>query len=187
MNGVMDTLVWIANFPATHGYAFVFIAAFGAFGLLANAIGSGGRRKASYLQQVREARGMAAAEEPSQGPDVLGGLSRWFFRILGIVVLGCGLIGLISMIGKPITAAYIYEHGVSVEAKALDWDYVQYTAEDGETYTMRVNFFTTQSYPGNASLAIAVEPVVRYLPGHPQAFVVDTDASLDVNGDPVGD
>lgn len=187
MNGIMDTLVWIANLPASHGYAVVFVAAFSAFGLVANAFGSRGRATASRLQQVRAARGMAADDGSTSRPDLIGGLSRWFFRVLALVVLASGVIALISLIGGPVTASYIYEHGVSTKAESTDSDYVRFTAEDGKTYTLHHNFFTPQSYPDDELLAFADQVVVRYLPGHPQAYVLDTNASFDAFGDPLGD
>lgn len=191
MSAVLDTLIWIANVPATTGYAWVFISAFGAAGFAMLATGAGGR-----FRTARAARRRAlAAEEVGQVPDepapgalaVLGrGISRWFFGALAVVVIGFGAIGLLSLIFGPITAGYIYHHGVTVEAEEADFDYVRFTAQDGVTYTLTYSFFTPPSYPGSEDIAFADTAVVRYLPDHPQAFVLDTRASTDSSGAPLG-
>lgn len=188
MNAFLDTLIWLANFPATFGYASVFIAAFSSFGLLMLAFRSGGASgPGDRLRQLRVERGLAPADDGPSRPDVLGLLRRWFFRIVALVVLSSGAIGLASLIFGPVTAGYIYEHGVQVTAEQVDHDYVRFTAEDGTAYTLPHSFFTPPSYPEDTSLAFADQPVVRYLPDHPQAYVLDTRASLDSAGEPVGD
>lgn len=186
MRDILDTLIWIANYPATYGYACVFIAAFGAIGLLMLAARSPRVSRAdSTLRRLRRERGLPHGDAPA-GLGLAGALRRWFFGLLSVVVLGGGAIGLASLVFGPITAGYIYGNGVSAEAETVDSDYVRFTAENGTTYTLHHNFFTPQSYPGDETLAFADRVVVRYLPGHPQAFVLDTRASTDAFGDPLG-
>ncbi|MGI6877198.1 hypothetical protein [Microbacterium sp. gxy059] len=185
---ILDTVIWLANFPATHGYAMVFIAAFGAVGLLSHAFGGASGSAPSRLQLLREERGQAVAV--AQRRPVLLIVRQWAFRVLALVVLAGGVIGLLSLIMGPITSGYIHANGVAVEAEKVDGagrEAVRFTAEDGETYTLPFPFFTPPSYPGDTSLAFAGEKiVVRYLPDHPQAYILDTDESLDSWGDPIG-
>ncbi|WP_105565748.1 hypothetical protein [Microbacterium halophytorum] len=186
MNEVLDTVIWLVNMPATHGYAFVFIAAFGSFGLLALTFKtSSGDTHSAALRRIRMERGLPVGDAPS-GPGPLSIVRRWFFGLLSIVVLGGGIVGLASLIFGPVTGAYIYANGVEVEAESIDSDYVRFTAEDGQTYVLSYSFFTAQSYPEDEMLAFADRVVVRYLPGHPQAYVLDTRASTDTTGRPLG-
>lgn len=51
----LDTLMWLVNFPAAHGYAMVFIAAFSILGLFA--ISARGTTRGGSLRAVREREG----------------------------------------------------------------------------------------------------------------------------------
>lgn len=191
MSAVLDTLIWIVNVPATTGYAWVFIGAFGATGFAMLVTGAGGRFRIARAARRRALAAEAVGEVPDDpAPGALAvigrGISQAFFGALGLVVIGFGAIGLLSLIFGPVTAGYIYDHGVAVEAEEVDSDYVRFTAQDGVTYTLSYSFFTPPSYPDSENIAFADTAVVRYLPSHPQAFVLDTRASTDSSGGPLG-
>jgi len=191
MREILDTIVWIVNVPATTGYAWTFIGAFSAIGLLMVASGFG-----SQLRLARSARANAREARARGGhPDddvpnplaVLGyGLGRVAAVVIVLITVAFGAVGLISTFGHTITAGYIFDHGVQVDAENINDDYVQYTAADGTVYTMEYSFFTAQSAPSDENIAFAETLVVRYLPDHPQAFVVDTEASTTHAGEPLG-
>ncbi len=51
-----------------------------------------------------------------------------------------------------------------------------FTTAEGVEYTLESNFFTPAVYPDRDVYLTSGEPVVvRYLPSHPQAFVIDSD------------
>jgi hypothetical protein len=99
-------------------------------------------------------------------------------------------IAIASLVFGPITRAYIYENGEQAIATQTDGisDGVVFTTTEGETYTLNLPFFSPPTYPErDAFVSGSDQLVVRYLPGHPQAYVVDTTESVDAWGDPIGD
>ncbi|MBP3978667.1 DUF3592 domain-containing protein [Microbacterium sp. BLY] len=168
----MDTLMWLLNFPASHGYAMVFIAGFSILGLFAISAG-GASAKGGSLRAVREREGLLPSETRPRG-NVGATIARVFFRILAFVMLGSLVIGILSLTGVPVTRAYIYDNGRPTTG-TLDGDWVTFTTADGTEYTLESNFFTPAVYPDrDAWLPSGAPVVVRYLPSHPQAFVIDS-------------
>lgn len=167
----MDTVFWLLNFPAAHGYAMVFIAGFSILGLFvmsARGVTAGGR-----LREIREREGLL---RPQDRPRGQGGarIVRIVFRVLAFVMLGSLVIGILSLTGVPVTRAYIYDNGRPTTA-VVAGDWVSFTTADGVEYTLESNFFTPAVYPDrDAYIATDAPVVVRYLPGHPQAFVIDS-------------
>lgn len=167
----MDTLIWLLNFPAAHGYAMVFIAGFSILGLFAGSVG--GVVPGGALRMIREREGLLRPEERPRG-QVAGRIMRVVFRILAVVMLGSLVIGILSLTGVPVTRAYIYDNGRPTTA-TMDGDWVTFTTADGVEYTLESNFFTPAVYPDRDVFLSSGEPVVvRYLPSHPQAFVIDS-------------
>lgn len=167
----LDTLIWLVNFPASHGYAMVFIAGFSILGLFA--MSARGAAPGGALRAVREREGLLSPESRPRG-GVLDTVRRVVFRILAIVMLGCLVIGILSLTGMPVTRAYIYDNGRPTTA-TIDGDWVTFTTAEGVEYTLESNFFTPAVYPDrDAYLPSGAPVVVRYLPSHPQAFVIDS-------------
>lgn len=167
----MDTLIWLLNFPAAHGYAMVFIAGFSILGLCAMSVR--GAVPGGALRAIREREGLLRPEDRPRG-QVTGRIIRVVFRILALVMLGSLVIGILSLTGVPVTRAYIYDNGRPTTA-TMDGDWVTFTTADGVEYTLESNFFTPAVYPDRDSSLPGGEPVVvRYLPSHPQAFVIDS-------------
>lgn len=167
----LDTLIWLVNFPASHGYAMVFIAGFSLLGLFA--MSARGAVPGGTLRAVREREGLLPSESRPRG-RVLDTARRVVFRILAFVMLGSLVIGILSLTGVPVTRAYIYDNGRPTTA-TVDGDWVTFTTADGVEYTLESDFFTPAVYPDrDAYLASGAPVVVRYLPGHPQAFVIDS-------------
>lgn len=168
---VLDTLIWLVNFPAAHGYAMVFIAGFsilGLFGMSASAA-----TPDAALRRIREREGLLPVGESARRP-IGGTVRRVGFRILAFVMLANLVIGILSLTGVPLTRAYIHEHGQPTTG-TLDGDWVTFTTSTGVTYTVESNFFTPAVYPDRDAYLPSDQPVVvRYLPGHPQAFVIDS-------------
>jgi hypothetical protein len=168
---VLDTLIWLINFPASRGYAMVFIAGFSILGLFA--MSAGGATPGASLRRIREREGLLHGESVSRG-RVGGATRRIVFRILAILMLANLAIGILSLTGVPLTRAYIHEHGQPTTG-TRDGDWVTFTTAGGIEYTMESNFFTPAVYPDRDVYLPSGEPVVvRYLPGHPQAFVIDS-------------
>ncbi|WP_133192838.1 MULTISPECIES: hypothetical protein [unclassified Microbacterium] len=167
----METLIWLLNFPAAHGYAMVFIAGFSILGLFAMSV-----RAASpggELRAIREREGLLRPEERARG-QVGGRILRVFFRILAFIMLGSLVIGILSLTGVPVTRAYIHDNGRPTTA-TMDGDWVTFTTAEGVEYTLESNFFTPAVYPDRDSYLPSGSPVVvRYLASHPQAFVIDS-------------
>lgn len=186
---IVDTLVWLANFPATHAYEMVFVGGFSALGLIGLAFRGGPRR--SRLEELRVERGMASPEFPAR-ERIGAAVQSWFFLILALVVLSGLVIGIASLIFGPITRGYIYEHGeraVSIsDDAASSFETVTFDAVDGRRYTLNLPFFSPVTYPDRDAFVTSTdELVVRYLPSHPQAYVIDTRESLDSWGEPLGE
>lgn len=168
---ILDALIWLVNFPAAHGYAMVFIAGFSLLGLFA--MSASGSAPGGSLRSIREREGLLSDPGPQRG-QLAGRLTRIGFRFLAFVMLGSLVVGILSLTGVPVTRAYIYEHGQPTAA-TLDGNWVTFTTATGVEYTLESNFFTPAVYPDRDAYIPSGEPVtVRYLPGHPQAFVIDS-------------
>ncbi|NJI61356.1 hypothetical protein HCX50_18170 [Microbacterium oxydans] len=171
MNPV-DTLVWLVNFPAAHGYAMVFIAGFSILGLFA--LSARGAVPGDSLRSIREREGLLHPTERPRG-RVWAGVVRIGARVLALLMLGSLVIGILSLTGVPVTRAYIYDNGRPTTG-TLEGDWVTFTTAEGVEYTLESNFFTPAVYPDRDVYLTSGEPVVvRYLPSHPQAFVIDSD------------
>ena len=168
----MDTLVWLVNFPASHGYAMVFIAGFSTLGLFA--LSARGAVPGEALRSIREREGLLHPTEHPRG-RVWAGVVRIGARVLALVMVGSLVIGILSLTGVPVTRAYIYDNGRPTTG-TLEGDWVTFTTAEGVEYTLESNFFTPAVYPDRDVYLASGEPVVvRYLPSHPQAFVIDSD------------
>lgn len=168
----MDTLIWLVNFPAAHGYAVVFIAGFSILGLFAMSVR--GAVPGEALRAIREREGVLRHEGRPRG-QVWGRVVRIGARLLAFLMLGSLVIGILSLTGVPVTRAYIYDNGRPTTA-TMDGDWVTFTTAEGVEYTLESNFFTPAVYPDrDVSLPSGQPVVVRYLPSHPQAFVIDSD------------
>lgn len=166
---ILDTLVWLVNFPASHGYATVFIAGFSILGLFA--MSASGAAPGGALRQVRAREGLLREQGRPRGA-MTQRIVRGGFRILAFLMLANFVIGILSLTGVPVTRAYIFEHGERASA-TLDGDGVTFTTSTGVEYTLESNFFTPAVYPDRDAYIPSGEPVtVRYLSGHPQAFVI---------------
>ena len=168
----MDTLIWLVNFPASHGYAMVFIAGFSILGLFA--LSARGAVPGDALRSIREREGLLHPTERPRG-RVWAGVVRVGARVLAFLMLGALVIGILSLTGVPVTRAYIYDNGRPTTG-TLEGDWVTFTTAEGVEYTLESNFFTPAVYPDRDAFLTSGEPVVvRYLPSHPQAFVIDSD------------
>jgi hypothetical protein len=168
----MDTLVWLVNFPASHGYAMVFIAGFSTLGLFA--LSARGAVPGEALRSIREREGLLHPTEHPRG-RVWAGVVRIGARVLALVMVGSLVIAILSLTGVPVTRAYIYDNGRPTTG-TLEGDWVTFTTAEGVEYTLESNFFTPAVYPDRDAFLTSGEPVVvRYLPSHPQAFVIDSD------------
>lgn len=186
---IPDTIVWLANFPATHAYEMVFLGSFSAMGLIGLALRRGPSR--SRLEQLRIERGLRDPD-PSLGARIVAQARSWSFVALALVVLASLAIALASLLFGPITRGCIYDHGVRADTIVDDeggwFETVTFDAENGTRYTLNLPFFSPVTYPDRDATATGTDPlVVRYLPGHPQAYVVDTRESLDSWGEPIGE
>lgn len=167
----LDSVFWLLNFPAAHGYAMVFIAGFSILGLFV--MSARGATAGGGLRQIREREGLLRAQDRPRG-QVGDRVLRIVFRLLAFVMLGSLVIGILSLTGVPVTRAYIYDNGRPTTA-TTDGDWVTFTTAEGVEYTLESNFFTPAVYPDRDAYIPTGEPVVvRYLPGHPQAFVIDS-------------
>lgn len=170
---IMDTLIWLVNFPVSHAYAMVFIAGFSLMGLAAMSFrGVGGT--SSRLTAVREREGLPEDRRSGGLRLVVARVQRFGVRILALVMLSGLVLGILALTGVPVTQAYIRDHGVPTTG-TVDGSWVTFSTPGGETYTIESNFFSPALYPDrNAWLPSDAPVVVRYLPTHPQAFVIDT-------------
>ena len=75
---VLDTLIWLINFPASHGYAMVFIAGFSILGLFA--MSAPGAVPGVALRRLREREGLLHGENAARGRAV-GTALRIVFRL----------------------------------------------------------------------------------------------------------
>jgi hypothetical protein len=168
---ILDTLIWLVDFPASHAYAMVFIAGFSILGLFAMSVS--GSAPGVSLRRIREREGLLREQGPQRG-RIAGRLVRSGFRVLAFLMLANLVIAILSLSGVPVTRAYIHEHGQPTAA-TLDGDWVTFTTATGVEYTLESNFFSPAVYPDRDAYFPSGEPVtVRYLPDHPQAFVIDS-------------
>ncbi|PRB09825.1 hypothetical protein [Microbacterium sp. MYb62] len=168
----MDTLIWLLNFPAAHAYAVVFIAGFSTLGLFALSVRGGAPRE--RLRAIREREGLLHTEDRPRGQG-WGRVVRVGSRVLAFLMLGSLVVGILSLTGVPVTRAYIYDNGRPTTA-TIDGDWVTFTTAEGVEYTLESNFFSPAVYPDRDAYFPSGAPVVvRYLPSHPQAFVIDSD------------
>lgn len=166
-----DTLIWLINFPASHGYMMVFVAGFSIFGLFAMSA----RRTApgGALRRIREREGLLPTAARPQG-QLLRRVMQIVFRVLAIIMLTSLVLGILSLTGVPVTRAYIFDNGESATA-TMDGDWVTFTTSEGTEYTLKSDFITPSAYPDRRGFfPTDANLVVRYLPSHPQAFVIDT-------------
>ena len=176
-----DTLAWLLNFPVTNGYAMVFLAGFGLFGSIMW-IFRGPSDGHGKLVKIRE-------RERLPEPRLKDHLLRAYLPIrrtaasLLTIILGISLAaGIRGMTGGTWVREYIYEHGAKATGIMLDYDGpIQFQAEDGRTYTVMNEFFSPSEYPKDTSFYTyeGDEVTVRYLPSHPQAYVIDTAAGAE--------
>lgn len=168
----MDTLIWLVNFPAAHAYAVVFIAGFSILGLFA--LSARGTVPGAALRSIREREGLLHPEDRPRG-QLWGQVVRLVSRLLAFLMIGALVIGILSLTGVPVTRAYIYDNGRPTTA-TMDGDWVTFTTAEGVEYTLESNFFAPAVYPDRDAYFPSGTPVVvRYLPTHPQAFVIDSD------------
>lgn len=168
----MDTLIWLVNFPAAHAYAVVFIAGFSILGLFA--LSARGAVPGEALRSIREREGLLHPEDRPRG-RMRGRVVRIASRLMAFLMLGTLVIGILSLTGVPVTRAYIYDNGRPTTA-TMDGDWVTFTTAEGIEYTLESNVFAPAVYPDRDAYFPSGAPVVvRYLPTHPQAFVIDSD------------
>lgn len=169
---IMDAIIWLANFPVTHGYAVVFIAGFSLMGLFAQSFRSIGSR--SQLSMIRQREGLPEHEAGRASRNAFAHAQRLFFRVLTVVMAASMVLAILGLMGVPVTSAYIHDNGHPAVA-TLDGDWVSFTTVTGETYTLPNDFFSPSMFPDrDAYVPSDVDVVVRYLPSHPQAYVIDT-------------
>ncbi|AMS06023.1 hypothetical protein DUY81_16525 [Acidipropionibacterium acidipropionici] len=178
----MNTLVWLANFPVSNGYAMIFIGAFSLMGLGMMTFG-GGTTGDGKLQKIRAAQGLPEARS---GEELRAGL-RTARRILaGLLLIGmvaCLALGIMGVTGRGATRAWIHGHGTAADATMVSVegeDFVAFEAADGRTYWLHNDFFSPATWPDReAFVSSGTRFQVRYLPDHPQAYVIDTDTLPD--------
>lgn len=130
---LMDDLIWLVNFPATHGFVMFFIAGFAMAGLMARSF----RNPARGSRRPREPRS-AHGDPPAPGDGVriaAGTVQMWGYQVLAVVILAGAVIGVLSSIMGPITAPDIRDHGVSATG-TVDGDEVTFTTADGVVCTL---------------------------------------------------
>lgn len=171
---VLDTLIWLINFPVSHGYVMIFIAGFSLLGIAALAFRPVASSARSPLAAVREREGLPEAGGTGGGRVLVARMQQVFFRILGVVMIAGLVLGILGVTGVPVTRAYIHTNGIPTTG-AVDGDWVTFSTSGGETYTLESNFFSSAMYPdAHAWIPSGAPVVVRYLPSHPQAFVIDS-------------
>lgn len=170
---LLDHVVWLANFPTTTGYIWVFVSSFGALGVGRHMINRSGRQpRLTELRREREAP-FGIRNRPVL--DVVRAVKAWLARIVFVGLILAGALGIASLGGFTPTYAYIHANGATASA-TIENEYVTFTAGDGRTYTLPYDFFTTPAYPdGDFFTSSADQVVVRYLESHPQAYVIDTE------------
>ena len=168
-----DTLIWLIDFPVSNGYVMVFIAGFAITGCLVLALRRTG--PSDKLAAVRQREGIANTERPRPAfATVVGRIRRPLFLALTVLMLASLVLGILGLSGMPVTRAYIYDNGVPTVG-TVDGDWVTFSTAVGEEYTLPHRFFIPSLYPDQDAFLPSDEPVVvRYLPSHPQAYVIDS-------------
>lgn len=171
---IIDTLIWLVDFPVRHGYPMVFIAGFSLMGLAMLAFQPVRGGGSSRLTAVREREGLPEAPPPVGGRAIMARAQRIGFRILAITMLAGLVLGILGLAEVPVTHAYISERGIPTTA-SVDGEWVTFSTAAGQTFTLESNFFTPALYPDAHAWIPEDSPVVvRYLPAHPQAFIIDS-------------
>lgn len=169
---IPDTIVWLANFPATHAYEMVFLGSFSAMGLIGLALRRGPSR--SRLEQLRIERGLRDPD-PSLGARIVAQTRSWSFVALALVVLAGLAIALASLLFGPITRGYIYDHGVRADTIVDDeggsFETVTFDAENGTRYTLNLPFFSPRHLPRPRCDGHRNRPARRALPAGAPAGV----------------
>lgn len=169
LDAVMPTVVWLTHFPATHGYAMVFVASFGLIGLVARSVTN--PASSSRLRALQA----EAGEQPTAGQvlrSTAGHVQMVVYHVIALVVLVGGVIGVVSLVKGPVTASYVADHGIDATG-TYDDAAVTFRATDGTTYVLPYDFFTPASTEGHDGFLSSGDQVtVTYLESHPQAYVV---------------
>lgn len=169
---MFDTLIWLFNFPASHGFVMVFVAGFSLIGCFVLALRP--TTPHNGLEAIREREGLPSLERPRSSSKLIGAVRRLFFTVLTVVMLGSLILGILGLTGVPVTRAYIHENGVPTVG-SMDGDWVTFTTNLGVEYTLPNDFFSPSVYPDRDAYLDSTEPiVVRYLPDHPQAYVIES-------------
>lgn len=165
----MDTVIWLLNFPVSHGFAVVVIAGFALLCLFAR---WSARSALGPLLPEPEERDELLSPRNGGGPAAAVRSIRVGLSALALLMLGSFLLGILGLTGVPVTRAYIYDHGQPTTA-TRDGDWVTFTTATGVEYTLESSIFSPAGYP-DRDASFGEQVVVRYLPGHPQAFVIDS-------------
>lgn len=181
---ILGTLIWLVNVPTSNGLVFVFLAVFGGLGVLMMYLATGRVRARRLpgsvitnaalvdgaLPLLTAARAREHLPRATPAASRRPNLPRMLTRALLLVLTAAGILGLLGIVGVPVTHAYIWSHGTETGA-SIDGDWVTFTAADGRTYTVR------NSDPTIGTSETSVR--VRYLPKHPQAYVIVVPAAAD--------
>jgi len=128
----------------------------------------------SRLNAVREREGLPEPAPKGDRRVAFARLRRSAFRILTLIMLAGLVLGILGLANVPVTHAYISERGVPTTATVAD-RWVTFSTASGETYTLENSLFSPSGYPdAHASIPSDAPVVVRYLPGHPQSFIIDS-------------
>lgn len=173
-----DTLAWLLNFPVTNGFAICFTAGFGLFGaVMAIFQGSLTGTNSQKLAAIRTREGLPEPSPWDGARPVLTRARRISAIVLTVVLAVALAAGIRGLTSTSTTRQYIWDHGVTATATVTDGFYenLTFVAKDGQRYTVRNDFFSSAMYPqGEYEMLSEGDRVeVRYLPGHPQAFVID--------------
>jgi hypothetical protein len=166
----MDTVFWLLNFPASHGYEMVFLAGFSILGFLA--LSRKGTAPGEALQRIREREGMSVAS--GRNRQIVGTVRRTVSRVLAAVMGVVLIVAILGLVGVPVTRAYIFDHGRPTTA-TVDGAWITFTTAEGMTYTLENDALSPSAHPDRDAHIPSAQPVVvRYLSSHPQAFVIDS-------------
>lgn len=169
---MLDTLIWLLNFPASHAFTTLFVTVFALFGCFALALRP--NRPHNGLEAIREREGLPSLERPKASASIANAVRRPFFSALTVVMIGSLILAILGLTGVPVTRAYIHENGTPTVG-SVDGEWVTFTTNLGVEYTLPNDFFSSSVYPDrDAYLDPTLPVVVRYLPGHPQAYVIDS-------------
>ena len=189
MNPVFDAVVWIVDALMSQTVVLslvagtllipvllLFVVRSGAHGrfLPGTSYTSGvlDRTPMPYLHAARRREGLPRATSIPENPRTPP------VRIFAWVALAClAIIALLAGLGTarvPVTQPYITAYGTPAQARA-EGQWVIFTAHDGVEYRLYNRLFSP-SYPtGTLSVYDGDTFTVRYLPNHPQAYVIVAD------------